>query len=146
MLTSSFQNCLLSFTLITMDPLEQFEVISTITIGGLSLFNNLGLILLLNLFVITSFFAMFNFNVLTTYDFVIKSLFQLVRSMAKENLYIKKQQYFTVLFYLFITLLLSNLIGLLPYSFTTTSSFILTLFLSLLHFIGVNTLGTSQHG
>jgi len=65
--------------------------------------------------------------------------------MVKENLYIKKQQYFSVLFYLFITLLLANLIGLLPFSFTVTSSFILTFFLALKHFLGVNIIGASQH-
>lgn len=66
--------------------------------------------------------------------------------MVKENLYIRKQQYFAVLFYLFLTLLFANLIGLLPYSFTVTSSFVVTLFISLLHFIGVNIIGASQHG
>jgi ATP synthase subunit 6 len=35
----------------------------------------------------------------------------------------------------------SNLVGLIPYSFTITSSFIVTFFLALSHFIGINIIG-----
>jgi F-type H+-transporting ATPase subunit a len=86
-----------------------------------------------------------NFNLTTNSDFVTRSLYQLVRSMVKENLYIRKQQYFAVLFYLFLTILFANLIGLLPFSFTVTSSFILTFFLSLTYFLGVNLIGGNRH-
>jgi ATP synthase subunit 6 len=132
--------------LISFDPLEQFEVISVISVGGTSLFDNIGLILLLNLFLMAAFFGAYDFNLTNNYDFATLSIYQLVQSMVKENLYIRKQQYFAVLFYLFITLLFANLIGLLPYSFTVTSSFVVTLFLSLLHFVGVNVIGASRHG
>jgi F0F1-type ATP synthase membrane subunit a len=76
---------------------------------------------------------------------MIRGLYQLVCSIVRENLYIRKQQYFTVLFYLFGMLLLANLVGLLPFSFTATSSFVVTLFLALTHFIGVNVIGVSRH-
>jgi ATP synthase subunit 6 len=128
------------------DPLEQFEVVSIYSIKGVSLFDNLGLVLLLNLFLMAAFLSAYDFNLTNNYDFATRSIYQLVQSMVKENLYIRKQQYFAVLFYLFVTLLFANLIGLLPYSFTVTSSFVVTLFISLLHFIGVNTIGASQHG
>ena len=58
--------------------------------------------------------------------------------MVKENLYVKKQQYFTAIFFLFMVLLLANMVGMIPYSFTITSSFIVTFFLSLTFFIGLN--------
>lgn len=128
------------------DPLEQFEVTTILSVSGTSLFNNLGLILFLNFLLISAFLSAYNFNLTNNYDFATKSIYQLVQSIVKENLYIRKQQYFAVLFYLFVTLLFANLIGLLPYSFTVTSSFVVTLFISLLHFIGVNTIGASQHG
>lgn len=141
-------NLLGSMTLLTFiaDPLEQFEVVSLGSINGLSLFNNLALILVLNLALISAFLGAYNPNLTNNYDFAARSVYQLVQSMVKENLYIRKQQYFAVLFYLFMTLLFANLIGLLPYSFTVTSSFIVTLFISLLHFIGINTIGASEHG
>ena len=127
------------------DPLEQFEVVSVLTIGGVSLFNNLALILLGNVVLMGIVLGASDFNLTTNYDFVIRSLYQLVRSMVKENLYIRKQQYFAVLFYLFLTILFANLIGLLPFSFTVTSSFILTFFLSLTYFLGVNLIGGNRH-
>jgi ATP synthase subunit 6 len=127
------------------DPLEQFEVVSTLSIGGAILFNNLALIMAANVALMAAFLGSHDFNLTNNYDYVTRSIYQLVRSMVKENLYIKKQQYFSVLFYLFVTLLLANLFGLLPFSFTLTSSFILTFFLSLLHFIGVNLIGGTRH-
>lgn len=129
-----------------LDPLEQFEVVSIYAVDGTSYFNNLGLMLFLNLCLTVALLAGFNMNLTNNYDFIIKNIYQLVQSMVKENLYIRKQQYFAVLFYLFTTLLLANLIGLLPYSFTVTSSFVVTLFISLMHFVGVNIIGASQHG
>lgn len=128
------------------DPLEQFELTSVFSVGGTKLFDNLGLILLFGLFLMYSCLNVYNVTLTNNYDLVTRSIYQLVRSIVKGNLYIKKQQYFAVLFYLFLTLFFANLIGLLPYSFTVTSSFAVTLFISLLHFIGVNIIGASRHG
>src|SRR4051812_39400171 len=117
-------NTLILFSTIFFDPLEQFEVLSVLTINGVSLFNNLALILLANVVLMGLFLSAHDFNLTNNYDFTLRAIYQLVRSMVKENLYIRKQQYFTVLFYLFATLLLANLIGLVPFSFTVTSSFV----------------------
>lgn len=65
--------------------------------------------------------------------------------MVDENLYVHKQQYFTVIFYLFMTLMVANLVGMVPYSFTITSSFIVTFFLALTHFVGINVLAAVKH-
>jgi len=127
------------------DPLEQFEVVSVLSVGNVSFFNNLALILLFNVALIAALLGAYDFNVTNNYDFATRSLYKLVQSMVKENLYIRKQQYFAVLFYLFLTLLFANLVGLLPYSFTVTSSFIVTFFISLGHFVGVNVIGAQQH-
>jgi F-type H+-transporting ATPase subunit a len=129
----------------TLDPLEQFGVTYLFGVSGVA-FTNLALVLTLNLALMLAVFTMYNFNVANNYDLATLTIYKLVQSMVKENLYIKKQQYFSVLFYLFVTLLFANLVGLLPYSFTVTSSFIVTLFISLTHFVGVNTIGASQHG
>ena len=68
-----------------------------------------------------------------------------MRSIVKENLYIRKQQYFVGLFYLFFTILLANLFGMVPYSFTITSSFIVTFFLAMTHFVAINHLAAVKH-
>jgi len=147
MLNSNYLvNLLLINTTNLSDPLEQFEVVSVFSLGGVSLFNNLALILFLNILLICAFLSAYNVNVTNNYDLATRGIYKLVQAMVKENLYIRKQQYFAVLFYLFLTLLFANLIGLLPYSFTVTSSFVVTLFISLLHFVGVNVIGAHQHG
>jgi F0F1-type ATP synthase membrane subunit a len=127
-----------------LDPLEQFDVlnISLPLVGGLT---NLSLLLGLNILLMLAWFSSYSARVTSTYDFVLRALYQLVRSMLKENLYIKKQQYFTALFYLFFTLLLANLVGMIPYSFTITSSFIVTFFLAMTYFVAINHILTVKH-
>jgi len=127
------------------DPLEQFDVLPLFTVANSLFLTNLSLVLLLNFLLMSSALASHDFNLSSNYDYVLRNLYNLVRSMVKENLYIRKQQYFAVLFYLFLTILLANLIGLLPYSFTITSSFIFTLFLSLGHFLGINLIAFNIH-
>jgi ATP synthase subunit 6 len=141
LLTTKFS---LSFAIFT-DPLEQFEITPIFSPWCIGV-HNLALILMLNVMLIAAFLAVYNSNLNNNYDFISRTVYQLVKSIVKENLHIRKQQYFTVLFYLFVTLLFANLIGLLPYSFTITSSFVVTLFISLMHFTGVNIIGASQHG
>jgi F0F1-type ATP synthase membrane subunit a len=67
-----------------------------------------------------------------------REIYDLVKSIVKSNTSLKRNQYFSVLFFLFCFLLVSNLVGLIPYSFTVTSSFVITFFLALSHFIGIN--------
>jgi ATP synthase subunit 6 len=128
------------------DPLEQFDVLSIAnSTTGLG-FTNLALLLALNTVVITVWLASYNNGVATTYDFALRSLYQLVKSIVNENLYIHKQQYFTVVFFLFLTLMVANLVGMVPYSFTVTSSFVVTFFLALTHFVAINHLAAVRYG
>lgn len=126
------------------DPLEQFDVLALPLIGGG--LTNLSLLLALNVLIMSIWFSNYSAQVATNYDFSLRAIYQLVRSMVRENLYIAKQQYFTILFYLFFTLLLANLVGMVPYSFTVTSSFIVTFFLALTHFVGLNHIAIVKHG
>lgn len=130
---------------IAIDPLEQFDVLSLslpLLGGGLT---NLALLLGLNILLMAAWFSSYNVQVSNNYDFALRVLYQLVRSMVKENLYIRKQQYFSVLFYLFFTLLIANLVGMIPYSFTITSSFVVTFFLAMTHFVAINHLAVVKH-
>jgi F-type H+-transporting ATPase subunit a len=114
---------------------------------GFSFFSltNLSLILF---FVLTflAFFGLIYIQVgYTNVHYFFEGTFKLVKNILRENLNIKKQQYFAIVFYLFLVILLSNLVGLIPYSFTITSSFIVTFFIALTHFIGINLIGVVQH-
>ena len=57
----------------------------------------------------------------------------------------RKQQYFAVIFFLFSMIATMNMVGLIPYAFTATSGFIVTFFLSAMHFIGILIIGVVRH-
>ena len=134
-------------------PLDQFELLplffywSGINMPiGASVITNLTVILLLNVFFIRLLFSTIfdrgNFNV---WEFLMREIYDLVKSIVKSNTSLKRNQYFSILFYLFIFILVSNLVGLIPYSFTATSSFVITFFLALSYFIGINIIGMFEH-
>ena len=56
------------------------------------------------------------------------------------------QVYFPFIYTLFIFILISNLIGMVPYSFASTSHFILTFALSFTIVLGATILGLQKHG
>lgn len=125
------------------DPLEQFEVVPFI---GTSLaITNLSLVFIVLIVIFFYWFSIYDFRIRTRYDFLLNFFYNLVFSITRENLYIRKQQYFSVLFYLFLVILGANLIGMLPYSFTSTSSFVVTFFIALMHFIAINHLAAVTH-
>ncbi len=113
---------------------------------GASVITNLTIILLLNVFLIRLMFSTIfdrgNFNV---WEFLMREIYDLVKSIVKSNTSLKRNQYFSILFFLFIFILVSNLVGLIPYSFTATSSFVITFFLALSYFIGINIIGIFEH-
>ncbi len=129
-----------------LDPLEQFDVLSVVPFMGSFALTNATLILGINAVVMAVFFNIYRLNGATNYDYVLSVMYNLVRSIVRENLYVRKQRYFNVVLYLFLTLLFANLVGMVPYSFTVTSSFVVTLFLSLGHFMGINLIATIRHG
>lgn len=132
------------------DPLEQFDVIKLFPSVSYSL-TNLTLILFLNLILLAFFVysTIYPNQSHTTAPSVlaegVRSLFDLVAGLAESNIRISKQVYFPILFYVFLVILINNLIGMIPFSYTVTSSFIWTFFVSLALFIGLNILGIDQH-
>jgi len=134
-------------------PLDQFELLALFFYWsginmpvGASVITNLTIILLLNVFLIRLMFSTIfdrgNFNV---WEFLMREIYDLVKSIVKSNTSLKRNQYFSILFFLFIFILVSNLVGLIPYSFTATSSFVITFFLALSYFIGINIIGIFEH-
>jgi F-type H+-transporting ATPase subunit a len=73
--------------------------------------------------------------------FLTRNTYFLTKSILKSNTALKRKEYFSVLMFLFIFIFFSNLFGLIPYTFTLTSSFIVTFFLAATHFIGINIIG-----
>lgn len=76
---------------------------------------------------------------------LIETSYKGVSGLLYDNVGGKGQAYFPFYFIIFFFVLLSNLIGLIPYSFTVTSHIILTFTLALTVFIGTNIVGVETH-
>jgi F-type H+-transporting ATPase subunit a len=64
----------------------------------------------------------------------------------KSNVHIKKKYMFFLIFLIFLYILFCNSIGLIPYTFTITSSLVVTFFVSAMFFLGVNIIGIFTNG
>jgi len=132
--------------LIINSPLEQFEVSSLISIiapifGYINItLSNLGLYSLLILFIILSLHIISNNEtkiLLSKWSIAIESIFTTINTMVREQL--GKEIYLPFIYSLFFFILISNLIGNIPYSYTITTSVltgvtILGLYIHKLHF------------
>ncbi|RKP11773.1 ATPase, F0 complex, subunit A, partial [Piptocephalis cylindrospora] len=74
-----------------------------------------------------------------------ESIYDTVLAIVKDQIGKKDEKYFPFILSLFLFILFSNLIGMVPYSFTITSQIILTLSLSIAIIIGVTILGFYIH-
>ena len=73
-------------------------------------------------------------------------LYEFVAGMIRENIGNKGRQYFPLIFTLFVIVLLGNMLGMLPYSFTYTSHIIVTAALAFFIFFIVMIVGVVKHG
>ncbi|MCI5060461.1 MAG: F0F1 ATP synthase subunit A [Alphaproteobacteria bacterium] len=73
-------------------------------------------------------------------------LYEFIAGMIRENIGSKGRQYFPLIFTLFVVVLLGNMLGMLPYSFTYTSHIIVTAALAFMIFIIVLMIGFYKHG
>jgi ATP synthase subunit 6 len=136
-------------------PLEQFQILPLIPIrlsnfdisftnGNLIILTALGSFILLLQMLLSpnkSFYM-----VPSRWQIVSETFYETITNMLYDNLGTKGQQYFPFVFILFLFVLLSNLIGLIPYSFTITSHLIVTFALALMVFVGVNIICVKEHG
>ena len=133
-------------------PLEQFNVI---TLGSLYIFcpyNRLKLTIIcfilfcfLLLFIIFILFLFKNNNTIKvvskTLFFNFELLFDFIYKLTYDILSEKNIKYFPITFSIFILIFYTNLLGLIPYSFTLTSHLIITIFLSLTIFLSMMFIG-----
>jgi len=133
-----------------LDPLEQFDVFPLFPFVFYSP-TNLTLIAFVNFLLLAFVFYATNYpnqshtTASSVFTGLIRSIHEMLAGLAESNIRLTKQVYFPILYYVFWLILISNLVGLIPYSYTVTSSFVWTFYLSLALFIGVNLLGIYQH-
>lgn len=130
------------------NPLEQFEILDLFSISWLNSFKfsltNIGLYLMIvtSLIFIISSFLIGKANLLVSRASLIQeSTYDSVLSIVKEQIGKSNEKYFPFISSLFLFILFSNLLGMIPYSFTPTSQIILVLSLSVAIFIGVTIIG-----
>ena len=133
-------------------PLEQFEVTNLIGInapilGYLNItLTNLGLYSLLVLFLIIGIHYAGNNEVKlvpSKWSIVLESLYASIHSMVREQL--GKEVYLPFIYSIFFFILIANLTGNIPYSFTITTSIIVSIGFSFTILIAVTILGLSIH-
>ena len=133
-------------------PLEQFEVTSLLglnapVLGYLNLsLTNLSLYSILVLFLIVGIHYMGNNEtklVPSKWSIALESLFASINSMVREQL--GKEVYLPFIYSLFFFILIANLCGAVPYSFTITTSAIVAIGLSFTIWTAVTILGLSIH-
>jgi ATP synthase subunit 6 len=138
-------------------PLENFSVLPLIPIQVFFLdlsITNLTVTLFLVVFFTLFFFlstiktsSSSIFVIPTRNQSVIELLYSFLLSMVITNIKTKSaQSFFPVIFTVFFSVASLNLIGLVPYCFTPTSSFMFTFVLSISTFIGINIISAKKHG
>ena len=138
-----------------LSPLDQFEIKDLLSIN--SDFLNLNISLTnIGLYLIISSLIIILLNILATnfkklvsnfWSILQESMYATIFNIVINQINEKKGQiYFPFIYVLFLFILTNNLIGMVPYSFASTSHFILTFFLSFSIVLGATFLGFQKHG
>lgn len=133
-------------------PLEQFAIktIAPIQIGGLDAsFTNSALWMVIAVASITAFMLLGTRKqaiVPGRWQSLCEGMYDFVSGLLKENVGNEGRKYFPFIFSLFMFILFSNLLGLLPGAFTVTSHIIVTAAMALFVFVMVTIIGIIRHG
>ena len=137
-------------------PLDQFEIRNLISLdlnllGNLQIsLTNIGMYLTLSAGIVLILNVMatnFNKIVANTWSINQESLYSTIHSIVINQINNNQGQiYFPFIYGLFIYILINNLVGMIPYSFASTSHFILTFSISFTVVLGATILGFQKHG
>lgn len=133
-------------------PLEQFQILQLISINLISFDLSITNFLLINLLALLSFLSFIYFNnyqnnylqktffyfIPNSWQKIVESVSEITAQLISDIISAGNEKYFPIISVLFNFILFSNLVGLIPYSFTATSHLIITFTLSLSVFIGIN--------
>lgn len=72
--------------------------------------------------------------------------YEFVANMVRDNVGQNGRQYFPFIFTLFMFVLMCNMLGMVPYSFTVTSHIIVTFVMALIVFLGVTVIAIARNG
>lgn len=140
-------------------PLEQFQILSLISFRLFNLDFSITNFFLINLLALLSFLSFIYYNSWNknylqeiSYYFTpnswqknIESVSEITAQLVSDIIINNSEKYFPIISVLFNFILFSNIIGLIPYTFTATSHLIVTFTLSFSVFIGVNVITFSKY-
>tara|TARA_B100000029_G_scaffold516426_1_gene629756 strand:- start:1890 stop:2633 length:744 start_codon:yes stop_codon:yes gene_type:complete len=133
-------------------PLEQFEIVPWVEIksGNLDLsFTNSSLAMIITVAFITIFLTVTVNSrsiVPSRLQLISELCYNFIAQLLKDTVGNDGRKYFPIVFSLFMFVLIGNMVGMIPYSFTFTSHIIVTFALAAVVFIGVTILGFINHG
>ena len=135
------------------NPMHQFQVYRLgpeIKLGNLDFsFTNASLFMLISALSIC-IFLYFGSNqkriIPGRLQLIAELFYNFIAKMISDTAGSKAKPYFPFIFTLFMFVLLCNMVGMLPYSFTVTSHIIVTLVMALFIFIAVTVIGFIKHG
>ncbi len=134
------------------DPLSQFDIDRLIELNFLGLdisFTNSALFMVIGT-ALVGLFMMLSMRgralVPDRMQSVTELSYEFVAGLVRDNAGSEGLKYFPFIFTLFMFILFLNLLGLFPYSFTSTSHIIITLALGLLSITVVTVIGFIKHG
>lgn len=139
-----------------LSPLDQFEIRDLLSLN-ISLLNNTHISLTnIGLYLSVGIILIISYSLLATNN---NKIIPNSWSLSQETLYFtvhgivinqinsnKGQVYFPFIYSLFIFILANNLLGMIPYSFASTSHFVLTFSMSFTVVLGATILGFQKHG
>jgi len=134
------------------DPMHQFEIKRLVPFeifGFDASFTNSALFMVIAALLITAFtlLAMRKGALVPgRLQSVAEMSYEFVANMVRDNVGTAGMKYFPFIFTLFMFVLVLNMLGMIPYTFTVTSHIIVTFALAAFIFIGVTIIGFWKHG
>lgn len=133
-------------------PLHQFEIqrLIPLEVGGIDIsFTNSALWMLIIVALATVFFLTATARAALVpgrLQSVAELSYEFVAGLLRDNAGKEGMKYFPFIFTIFIFVLLANMLGMVPYSFTVTSHLAVTATMSMIIILGITVLGLVKHG
>lgn len=128
-------------------PLEEFNIYNILRLNSKYYditISNMTIYLIIGGIIITSIKIINNNKIKNNkWRKTINIIYNKIEEMNKD--FLKFTKYLPFILYIFIFIIINNLIGIIPYSFTTTSHFIITITMSLSIIIGITLIGFYKH-
>ncbi|GBF27843.1 ATP synthase subunit a [bacterium MnTg02] len=135
---------------LALDPMHQFEIerLLPIKFGGLDAsFTNSSLWMVLGVFLVSLLLLAGSKKIVPgRLQSVGEILFEFISNMVRDTMGEEGRKFFPFIFTLFMFVLISNLLGMVPYSFTVTSHIIVTFALALTVWLGATIYGFYKNG